>query len=57
MEKVLFLMIPVLWGALVLGLGTMAWVTREWVLKREEKNTCRVVPKGEGTEKSEEAFY
>lgn len=57
MEKVLFLMIPVLWGALVLGLGTMAWVIREWVLKREEKNTCRVVPKGEGTKKSEEAFY
>ena len=57
MEKVLFLMIPVIWGALVLGLGAMAWATREWFLEREGKNTCRVVLKGEGTEKTEEAFY
>ncbi len=46
MERVLFLMSPLLWGALVLGMGYFAHWTRKREMRKEAK-TLTVFTQGE----------
>ncbi len=47
MTRILFLMAPVIWGGLVLGLGYLATLERKWALKQDGLEMNQVVVNSE----------
>ena len=56
MERFLFLMIPPIWGGLVLGMGYLALWSRKRSLCQGHKTLATAINR-ESAENTEEAFY
>lgn len=43
MTRLLFLLSPVIWGSLVLGIGYLISLDQKWMLRRKRSTNSRVV--------------